>query len=60
MGGTCVARDTSCGLLHLCEKIARIARYRVLEGHLWQPRLFVDDKSRARAVLAELLVRAEL
>ena len=35
-------------------------RYRVLEGHPWQPRLFVDDKSRAQAVLAEFLVRAEL
>ena len=26
----------------------------------WLPRLFVDDKSRAQAVLAELLVWAEL
>ena len=35
-------------------------RHRVLEGHPWQPCLFVDDKSRAKPVLAELLVRAEL
>ena len=33
---------------------------RVLEGHPWQPRLFVDDKSRVHAVLAEFLVIAEL
>ena len=33
---------------------------RVLEGRPWQPRLFVDDKSGAQSVLAELLVRAEL
>ena len=35
-------------------------RYRVLESHPCQPRLFVDDKSRAQAVLGELLSRAEL
>ena len=33
---------------------------RVLESNPWQPRLFVDDKSRAQAVLAELLSRAKL
>ena len=35
-------------------------RYGVLEGHPWQPRLLVDDKHRAQAVLVELLARAEL
>ena len=65
-----VARDTSCGLLDLsgtrrsaCYKnpgeIARntLGSSRVTRGN---PTFFVDDKSRSQAVIAELLVRAEL